>query len=150
MPHMHTHDMAHTKDKHYWTQLRTALTGGSWGSPMPAKGFNGKPITWTELLRKFNKHCRGYTDVSEVANQTQALALLIAAGPTDGELDGHERHVEDSLTLGTESVVAGEHAEEARVGFEALRNLESEHANSDVRLQLSLPPVANLLNGPSR
>lgn len=71
---------------------------------------------------------------SEVANQTQALALLIAAGPTDGELDGHERHVEDSLALGTESVVVGEHAEEARVGFEALRNLESEHANSDVRL----------------
>ena len=63
--------------------------------------------------------------------------MLIAAGPTDGELDGVKRHVEDSLTLGTESVVAGEHVEEARVGFEALRNLESENAKSDVRLQLS-------------
>jgi hypothetical protein len=127
--------MASTKDKHYWTQLRTALTGGSWGSLTPAKGFKGKPISWTELLRKFDKHCRGYTDVSEIANQTQALALLIAAGPTDDELDGLGRHVEDSLTLGTESVVAGEHVEEARVGFEALRNLESEHAKSDVRIQ---------------
>jgi hypothetical protein len=138
-----------TKDKYYWTQLRTALTGGSWGSPAPAKGFKGNPISWTELLRKFNKHCRGYTDVSEIANQTQALALLIAAGPTDNELDGVERHVEDSLTLGTESLVAGEHVEEARVGFEALRNLESEHAKSDVRLQLPFL-VADILNGLSR
>ena len=150
MPYTHTHDMAHTKDKHYWAQLRTALTGGSWGSPAPAKAFNGKPLTWTELLRKFDKHCRGYRDVSEITNQTQALALLIAAGPTDGELDGDARHVEGSLTLGTESVVAGEHAEEARAGFEVLRNLESEHAKSDVRLQLSFLLSLILLNGPSR
>ena len=126
--------MAHTKDKHYWTQLRMALTGGSWGSSAPAKEFHGHTISWTELLRKFNKHCHGYGDVSEIANQTQALALLIAAGPTDSELDGDKRYVEDSLILGTESVVAGEHADEARVGFEALRNLEVEHSNSDVRL----------------
>lgn len=126
--------MAHMKDKHYWSQLRIALTGGSWGSSTPAKAFNGTTISWTELLRKFDKHCHGYNDVSAIANQTQALALLIAAGPTDSELDGDERYVEDSLTLGTESVVAGEHADEARVGFEALRNLEIENSNSDVRL----------------
>lgn len=132
--HTHTRDMAHTKDKHYWAQLRNALTGGFWGSSTPAKTFNGHPISWTELLRKFNKHCHGYHDVSEIANQTQALALLVAAGPTDGELDGEDQFGEGSLTLGAESLVAGEHADEARVGFETLKNLESEHAKSDVRL----------------
>jgi hypothetical protein len=125
--------MAQTKDKHYWTQLRAALTGGSWGSSTPAKSFKGAPISWTELLRKFDKHCHGYIDVSEIANRTQALALFVAGIPTDDELDGDDRFGEDSLALGTESVVVGEHVDEARVGFEALKNLESEHANSDVR-----------------
>jgi hypothetical protein len=126
--------MAQTKDKHYWTQLKAALTGGCWGSSTPAKNFKGAPISWTELLRKFDKHCHGYIDVSEIANRTQALALLVAGIPTDDELDGDDRSGEDSLALGTEGVVDGEHAEEARVGFEALKNLESEHANSDVRV----------------
>jgi hypothetical protein len=126
--------MAQTKDKHYWAQLRAALTGGFWGSSTPAKTFKGNPISWSELLRKFDKHCHGYTDVSEIANRTQALALLVAGIPTDGGLDGDDQSGEDSLAVGTESVVVGEHADEARVGFEALRNLESEHANSDVRL----------------
>jgi hypothetical protein len=126
--------MAQTKDKYYWSQLRVALTGGSWGSSTPAKNFKGYPISWTELLRKFNKHCHGYIEVSEVANRTQALALLVAGIPTDSELDGDEKSGEDSLALGTESVVVGEHADEARAGFEALKDLESEHANSDVRL----------------
>ncbi len=125
--------MAQTKDKYYWSQLRAALTGGSWGSSTPAKNFKGYPISWTELLRKFNKHCHGYIEVSEVANRTQALALLVAGIPTDSELDGDEKSGEDSLALGTESVVVGEHADEARAGFEALKDLESEHANSDVR-----------------
>ena len=137
MPSTHTHDIAYPKDKHYWTQLRTALTGGSWGSSFPAKAFNGTSISWTELLRKFDKHCRGYNDISVIANQTQALALLVAGGPNDDELDGNEQYIEGSLALGTESVVAAEHTNEARVGFEALRSLESEHANSDVRPQLS-------------
>jgi hypothetical protein len=145
MPYTHTHGMAPTKDNHYWSQLRIALTGGSWGSSTPAKAYNGTPISWTELLRKFNKHCRGFIEVSEIANQTQALALLIAAGPSDGELDEEHRYLEGSFALGTESVVAGEHADEARVGFEALRGLESEHANSDVRFQLSVLP-SNPLN----
>jgi len=125
--------MAQTKDKYYWSQLRAALTGGSWGSSTPAKNFKGYPISWTELLRKFNKHCHGYIEVSEVANRTQALALLVAGIPADSELDGDEKSGEDSLALGTESVVVGEHADEARAGFEALKDLESEHANSDVR-----------------
>ena len=126
--------MAHSKDRHYWSQLRIALTAGSWGSPHPAKAANGVPITWTDLLRKFNKHCHGFTDVAEIANQTQALALLVAGGPTDRELDGIGYHHEAFLILGTESVVADEHAVEAEVGYKVLRGLEAENTNSDVRL----------------
>lgn len=126
--------MAQTKDKHYWTQLRAALTGGFWGSSTPAKNFKGNPISWSELLRKFDKHCHGYTDVSEIVNRTQALALLVAGIPTDDELDGDDRSGEDSLAVGTECMVVGEHVDDARVNFEALKNLESEHTNSDVRL----------------
>ncbi len=99
--------MAHSKDRHYWSQLRIALTAGSWGSPHPAKAANGVPITWTDLLRKFNKHCHGFTDVAEI---------------------------EAFLILGTESVVADEHAVEAEVGYKVLRGLEAENTNSDVRL----------------
>ena len=127
---------AHTKekDKHYWSQLRIALTAGSWGSSYPARAFKGGPISWTDLLRKFKKHCHGYADVSEIANQTQALALLVAGGPTDHELDGIGYHHEELLILGTESVVADEHAVEAEVGYKVLRGLEAENINSDVRL----------------
>jgi hypothetical protein len=127
--------MAHlAKDKYYWTQLRTTLTAGSWGSSYPAKALNGSPISWTELLRKFNKHCHGYTDVSEIANQTQALSLLVAGGSTDGELDGNESHDEESLVLGTEGTVASQHAYEAQAGFKILKALESEYSKSDVRI----------------
>jgi hypothetical protein len=126
--------MAQTKDKHYWSQLRVALTAGSWGSPHPAKAFKGGPISWTDLLRKFKKHCHGFSDVSEIANQTQALALLVAGGPTDRELDGIGYHHEELLVLGTESVVADEHAAEAELGYKILRGLEAENTISDVRL----------------
>lgn len=143
------HDMAQTKDRHYWSQLRAALTGGAWGSSTPAKSFKGAPISWTELLRKFNKHCHGYIDVSEIANRTQALALLVAGIPTDGGLDGDDKF-HDSLALGTESVLVDEHADEARAGFEALKNLESEHANSDVGLSAIHFSSFNALSGFSR
>lgn len=126
--------MAQTKDKHYWSQLRIALTAGSWGSPNPAKAFKGGPISWTDLLHKFKKHCHGYSDVSEIANQTQALALLVAGGPTDRELDGICHHHEELLFLSGESVVADEHAAEAEVGYKILRGLEAENTMSDVRL----------------
>ncbi|KAN0125978.1 hypothetical protein V8E52_001185 [Russula decolorans] len=139
--------MAQTKDRHYWSQLRAALTGGAWGSSTPAKNFKGVPISWTELLRKFNKHCHGYIDVSEIANRTQALALLVAGIPTDGGLDGDDQFHEDSLALGIECVLVGEHADEARAGFEALKNLESEHANSD-SLKLALAYYAYALENP--
>ncbi|KAI0300126.1 hypothetical protein B0F90DRAFT_1848180 [Multifurca ochricompacta] len=139
--------MAHTKDKHYWAQLRIALTAGSWGSSTPAKAFNGDAISWNELLRKFDKHCHGYADVSEIANQTQALALLVAAGPTDTELDDAGHNDEEFLALGMESVVASEHVDEARMGYEVLKGLESENLNSD-SLKLALAYYAYSLGNP--
>ncbi|KAH9027295.1 hypothetical protein EDB84DRAFT_1272726 [Lactarius hengduanensis] len=141
--------MAHTKDRHYWSQLRIALTAGSWGSPLPARAFRGVSISWTDLLRKFNKHCHGYTDVAEIANQTQALALLVAGGPSDRELDGIGYHHEEFLILGTESVVADEHAVEAEVGYKILRGLEAENTNSD-SLKLALAYYAYALKDPAQ
>ncbi|KAH9061154.1 hypothetical protein EDB87DRAFT_1830990 [Lactarius vividus] len=143
--------MAHrdTKDRHYWSQLRIALTAGSWGSSHPARAFRGVPISWTDLLRKFNKHCHGYTDVAEIANQTQALALLVAGGPSDRELDGIGYHHEEFLILGTETVVADEHAVEAQVGYKILRGLEAENTNSD-SLKLALAYYAYALKDPTQ
>ncbi|KAH9026859.1 hypothetical protein EDB85DRAFT_2148953 [Lactarius pseudohatsudake] len=141
--------MAHTKDRHYWSQLRIALTAGSWGSPLPARAFRGVSISWTDLLRKFNKHCHGYTDVAEIANQTQALALLVAGGPSDRELDGIGHHHEEFLILGTESVVADEHAVEVEVGYKILRGLEAENTNSD-SLKLALAYYAYALKDPAQ
>src|SRR6266567_2713700 len=71
--------MSTPKERHYWSQLRSVLTAGQWETPFPAKAPNGTPLSWPELFRKFNKHCRGYGDVSEVGRQVQALALLIGA-----------------------------------------------------------------------
>ena len=57
-----------SKDKHYWSQLRGALTAGQWSSNFPAKAPNGSALTWSELFRKFNKHCHGFRDITEVAS----------------------------------------------------------------------------------
>ncbi|KAI0258551.1 hypothetical protein BC834DRAFT_975040 [Gloeopeniophorella convolvens] len=139
--------MAHSKDKHYWTQLRIATTGGAWGAPYPAKAFNNTPISWSELLRKFNKHCHGFSEVAEVTSQTQALSLLVAVGTTDSELDSDRRPGEEPLALGTECLVAEEHADEALTGFDVLKKLELEHTNSD-SLKLTLAYYSYALGNP--
>ena len=130
--------MASGKDKHYWTQLRAALTGGQWATATPAKAPNGTPLSWAELLRKFNKHCRGFTDVTELASQTQALALLLAAKGSsqlnDRDLDGDDASPLGPLALGDECVLPEERQEEARAGYNALKQLEGAH--SDVCLNL--------------
>lgn len=126
---------ANAKDKYYWTQLRAALTSGQWASASPAKALNGTPLSWSELLRKFNKHCNGFSDVAEIASQTQALALLLAASEStqlkDRDLDGDRASPLGPLALGEECVLPEERQEEARAGYEALRKLDS--ASADVR-----------------
>ena len=134
--------MASPKDQHYWTQLRIALTAGRWSSPLPAKAPHGKPLSWAELLRKFNKHCTGYSEVAEIASQTLSLSLLLGAYPTD-EDQGESNCFEDSidnvsptrkdgvLSLGMECLLPPERQEEARIAYESLKRLKPEH--SDVR-----------------
>lgn len=128
--------MAHTKDKHYWTQLRSALTSGAWGSSAPAKAYNGTATSWPELLRKFNKHNHGFTEVAEIASQTQALALQLAGGTTDADLDGDARPRSGPLTLDDECIVEEGRREEAKAGYDTLKKLEAGSPKSDVRVYL--------------
>ncbi|KAA1470851.1 hypothetical protein DENSPDRAFT_836753 [Dentipellis sp. KUC8613] len=123
--------MSQPKGKHYWTQLRAALTGGHWGSSTPAKAYNGAPLSWSELLRKFNKHNHGYHEVAEIASQTQALALFIAGAPSESELDRDACSPAGPLVLGDECFIAEGRRQEAAQSVEALKNLESESPNSD-------------------
>lgn len=130
--------MAQTKDKHYWAQLRSALTSGAWASSAPAKAYNGSTTSWPELLRKFNKHNHGFTEVAEIASQTQALALQLAGGTTDADLDGDTRlRRSGPLALEDECIVEEGRKEEAKAGYGALKELESSSPNSDV----SVPSV---------
>lgn len=122
--------MSHQKDKHYWTQLRSALAAGQWSAQYPAKAPNGIALSWSELFRKFNKHCRGFNDVSEVASQTQALALLLAANSKDEDQDNAVEGTQYPLDLGHECMLPEERLDEASAGYEVLKRLES--SNFDV------------------
>jgi hypothetical protein len=117
--------MANTKDKHYWGQLRAALTSGSWDVSAPAKLPNGSPLSWSELLRKFNKHCQGFADVAELASQTQALSLLLSTQDED-------QPSQSPLGLGDECRLPQERVEEATMGYTTLQSLRT--VEKDVRL----------------
>ena len=119
--------MANAKEKHYWAQLRAALTSGSWDIHSPAQVPKGTPLSWSELLRKINKHCHGYSDVAELASQTQAISVLLLAQDED-------RPSESPLTLGDECTLPHERVEEATAGYTTLQSLRS--ADQDVRLLL--------------
>jgi hypothetical protein len=123
--------MALLKDRHYWSQLRIVITSGQWDAHLPAKAPNGSPLSWSELLRKFNKHCPGFKDVAEVASQTQALSLLLDAGRTqhEYELDSLSSSTKGPLDLGNECVLLEERFQEAEVGYQILKKLPQ----SDVR-----------------
>jgi hypothetical protein len=119
--------MALAKDKHYWSQLRSALTAGQWSSPTPAKTPKGEALSWSELFRKFNKHVKGWTDVTHIASQTQALALLLEADSLEVALKGDQPG--GYLDLGDECILLEERIPEASGGFEVLMKLESLRLN---------------------
>ncbi|KAG1824098.1 hypothetical protein EV424DRAFT_1396074 [Suillus variegatus] len=127
--------MAHAKDKYYWAQLRAALTAGQWSSPSPGTAQNGSPLSWFHILRKFNKHCKGFQDVAEVASQTQALFLLLGADTQNVDQLGLEN--DDELVLGDECLLPPERIEEARGGYETLKSLDSKNFDS-LHLALAL------------
>ncbi|KAK0200307.1 hypothetical protein DFS33DRAFT_1360453 [Desarmillaria ectypa] len=138
--------MSTPKDKYYWTQLRAALTSGQWSSPCPSKAPTGKALSWSELFRKFNKHCKGYQDVTEVASQTHALALLLAASSKDDDQDDPPQFGEYALELGDESVLPEERKGEAQAGYDILKKLES--SNFDT-LNFTLAYYAYALGNPT-
>ncbi|KAF4584020.1 hypothetical protein EYR40_002518 [Pleurotus pulmonarius] len=112
------------KDKYYWTQLRSALTAGQWNIQHPSKTPNGIALTWKELFRKFNKHCRGFEDVCEVASKTRLLGLFLGANSKDEDQDdplspGRELVIGDECTLPEERVAEGQEA------FDELKKLEA-------------------------
>jgi hypothetical protein len=130
--------MSSPKERHYWAQLRAALTAGRWRASHPAKAPNGTTaLPWPELLRKFNKHCPGYRDISELAALTQALALLLSARYEDDDEDievsmpaveqqGSDAEVASQrgeLDIDGECVLLEERIEEALVGYELLKSL---------------------------
>ncbi|KAJ6524440.1 hypothetical protein DFH09DRAFT_1372181 [Mycena vulgaris] len=135
------------KDKYYWTQLRAALTAGQWAAQFPAKTPNGTALSWSELFRKFNKHCTGYKDVAEVASQTHALALLLAANSMDQDIDDSDKKTGDfSLDLGDACMLPEERVAEATACYDALKKLES--SNFDT-LNFALAYYAYALGNPS-
>jgi hypothetical protein len=117
--------MSNAKERHYWAQLRAALSAGQWLAAFPAKAPNGVAIPWPELLRKFNKHCKGARHVAEVAAQTEHLATLLSTGLDDE--DAHGNTLLPPLDLGAECVLARDNVETALVGYEALRGLEPDN-----------------------
>lgn len=123
--------MASGKDKHYWAQLLATLTAGSWDVSLPAKAPNGATLPWSELLRKFNKHCHGYSDVAELASQTQALSLLVEAGVSSHGTESGDAIKSDPLSLGEECVLPHERRDEVEAGYATLKSLRS--ADKEVR-----------------
>ncbi|EPQ53258.1 hypothetical protein GLOTRDRAFT_140119 [Gloeophyllum trabeum ATCC 11539] len=136
--------MSHAKDQHYWAQLRAALTAGDWASSTPAKTPKGAPLSWSELLRKFNKHAKGFTDVAEVASQTQNLGLLLSGSLENKASDGQETPY-GCLHLGDECVLPEDRLEDARAGYEALKKLNAPNYDS---LKLALAYYAYSLGRP--
>lgn len=136
--------MANVKDRHYWTQLRTTITAGSWDASFPAKAPNGAQLSWSELLRKFNKHCVGYADVAELISQTQALSLLLAANTKD--LDSVEGLPPNDLTLGDECVLPEERVEEATAGYSVLEGLQSNKTEVCAFFSISAHIIKSMMN----
>ncbi|CCM03055.1 uncharacterized protein FIBRA_05174 [Fibroporia radiculosa] len=137
--------MASAKDKHYWKQLWETLTAGRWDHPSPARTPGGAPLSWSELLRKFNKHCVGNAHIAELASQSQALSLLLSADASDRSLDGNDISKQGSLLLGQECMLPEERVEEAAAGYNALLSIAS---NSD-SIRLAVAYYAYALRRPS-
>ena len=130
------------KERHYWTQLRAALTAGQWRSATPAKTPKGYTLSWAELFRKFNKHCIGYKDVAEVASKTHSLAKLLLETHSEDDEEGENQDENvfphpntdtrgrGKLGIENDMVLEGIYLEQALSGFDSLKGLRS--SNRDV------------------
>ncbi|TFK25843.1 hypothetical protein FA15DRAFT_755465 [Coprinopsis marcescibilis] len=137
--------MSSAKERHYWSQLRSVLTAGQWLAQFPAKAPNSVQLSWAELFRKFNKHCKNANDVAEIASQNYALALLLAASSLNEDEDyGDVRDF--TVELGNECLLPAERVEEATAGYNALKALESSDSDS---LNSALAYYAYALGNPT-
>jgi len=117
--------MALTKDKHYWTQLRTVITAGQWGSDSPGRDPKGKALNWADLLRKFNKHCPGHNEFAEVVSQTHHLHLQLAASQQKSAIGGSKRIQTSPLGLCDDTILPEERQQEGQVGYDVLNAIPS-------------------------
>ena len=125
--------MALSRDKHYWTQLRTAITAGQWSSDSLGKDSKGKTMNWENLLRKFKKHCPGQNEFAEVVSQTQHLHLQLSAGQQKSAIDGSQRSLASPLDLGDEAILPEERQQEGQVGYDVLSAIPSPSEVSSVK-----------------
>ncbi|EKM51123.1 uncharacterized protein PHACADRAFT_263113 [Phanerochaete carnosa HHB-10118-sp] len=120
--------MATGKDRHYWTQLLATLTAGNWNVSLPVKAPNGTLLPWSELLRKFNKHCHGYSDVAELASQTQALALVLESSAGEHGVESNQTEFQNrfpnALNLEDECILPQGRRDEASAGYTSLKRLQ--------------------------
>jgi hypothetical protein len=141
--------MALTKDKHYWTQLRTVITAGQWDSDVPGKDQKGATLNWANLLRKFNKHCPGQNEFAEVVSQTHHLYLQLAAGQQKSAVDGSQYSLASQLDLGDETILPEERWQEGQAGYDVLKAIPSPSevrpAKSHVCFRLNHDPKSTLL-----
>ena len=128
--------MALTKDKHYWTQLRTAITAGQWDSDLPGKDTKGVTLNWANLLRKFNKHCPGHNEFAEVVSQTQYLYLQLSAGQQKPTEDGFQCLQTSPFDLDDEIILPQERQQEGQVGYDVLKAIPSPSEVSPIQLQI--------------
>lgn len=128
--------MALSKDKHYWTQLRTAITAGQWDSDSPGKDPNGSTLNWANLLRKFNKHCHGQNEFAEVVSQTQNICLQLAAGRQKLAIDGTQRPQTNPLDLGDDTILPEERQQEGLAGYDVLNAIPSPSEVSFTKSQI--------------
>lgn len=138
--------MSNPKEKHYWNQLRAVITSGQWTSSTPARAPNAAPLSWSELVRKFNKHCRGFSDIAEIALQTRTLYLLLGSNLTDDDHDDTQNDAIWPLLLADTSILPEERKEEATEVYNALQRLQT--SNHDT-LHLTLAYFAYALGDPS-
>ena len=117
--------MALTKDKHYWTQLRTVITAGQWDSDVLGKDLKGFTLNWANLLRKFNKHCPGQNEFAEVISQTHHLYLQLAAGQRKSTVYSSQPSLTSPLDLGNGTILPEERQREGQAGYDVLKAIPS-------------------------
>ncbi|KAG8875781.1 hypothetical protein FRB97_004721 [Tulasnella sp. 331] len=119
--------LANPKGAHYEHEVQAALCRGAWADSSPSATPKGVPVSWDELLRKYRKHCQA-TDLSEVASQTQAISLLVAASHASGSLspaslDSDCANQEDIFSSRGECSVSEERIGEAKAALKSLDSL---------------------------